>query len=86
MNLIAACAYLSTASADFEQKFSAKLHLSEEANSAIAQQVSDIVAHVRQRGDAAVLEYTARWDGRRDRKSTRLNSSHRNTSRMPSSA
>ena len=26
------------------------------------------------------------WQGRGDRKSTRLNSSHRNTSRMPSSA
>ena len=62
MNLIAAPAYLSTASATFEADFKAKLHLSEDANAAIGKQVQDIVLQVRQRGDEAVLEYTARWD------------------------
>jgi histidinol dehydrogenase len=62
MNLIAAPAYLSTASATFEVDFKAKLHISEDANAAIGKQVQDIVLQVRQRGDKAVLEYTARWD------------------------
>jgi histidinol dehydrogenase len=53
---------LSTADAGFEAAFQARLHVSEEANAAIEKQVQDIVAQVRQRGDAAVLEYTARWD------------------------
>jgi histidinol dehydrogenase len=62
MNLIATPAYLSTANATFEADFKAKLHISEDANAAIAKQVQDIVLQVRQRGDEAVLEYTARWD------------------------
>ena len=62
MNLIATPAYLSNASATFEADFKAKLHISEDANAAIAKQVQDIVLQVRQRGDEAVLEYTARWD------------------------
>ena len=53
---------LSTADAGFEAAFKARLHVSEEANALIEKQVQDIVAQVRQRGDAAVLEYTARWD------------------------
>ena len=63
MNLIAAPAVLSTASADFESQFKAKLHWSAATDAAIEQRVSDILADVQQRGDAAVLEYTARWDG-----------------------
>ncbi len=55
-------ARLSTAAPGFEQAFQARLHVSEEANAAIERQVQDIVAQVRQRGDEAVLEYTARWD------------------------
>ena len=62
MNLIANPAYLSTASATFEADFKVKLHISEDANAAIGKQVQDIVLQVRQRGDEAVLEYTARWD------------------------
>jgi histidinol dehydrogenase len=62
MALVATPVYLSTARATFEADFKAKLHISEDANAAIAKQVQDIVLQVRQRGDEAVLEYTARWD------------------------
>lgn len=63
MKLIASPARLSTAQADFEQKFAARLHWSAEQDDAIEQRVKAILADVRQRGDAAVLEYTARFDG-----------------------
>ncbi len=63
MNLIAAPARLSTADADFEQKFRARLHWSAEQDAAIEERVAAILADVRTRGDAAVLEYTARFDG-----------------------
>ena len=62
MKIVANPLYLSTASGTFEADFSARLHLSEESNSALEKQVREIVLQVRQRGDAAVLEYTARWD------------------------
>ncbi len=62
MTLIASPARLSTSSGTFEADFKTRLHLSEAANALIERQVQDIVAQVRQRGDAAVLEYTARWD------------------------
>ena len=62
MKLVANPVYLSTASGTFEADLSARLHLSEESNALLEQQVREIVAQVRQRGDAAVLEYTARWD------------------------
>ena len=62
MTLIAAPARLSTASSTFDADFKARLHLSEAANALIERQVQDIVAQVRTRGDAAVLEYTAKWD------------------------
>ena len=63
MTLIAAPARLSTADADFEQKFRARLHWSAEQDAAIEERVAAILADVRARGDAAVLEYTARFDG-----------------------
>ncbi len=63
MNLVAAPAILSTASADFEVQFKAKLHWSADADAAIEQRVADILADVQKRGDAAVLEYTQRFDG-----------------------
>ena len=53
---------LSTASAGFEAAFKARLHWSAEADAAIEQVVADILADVRTRGDAAVLEYTKRFD------------------------
>ena len=63
MNLVATPAYLSTAIATFETDFKAKLHWSEAADDAIEQRVASILADVQKRGDAAVLEYTARFDG-----------------------
>jgi histidinol dehydrogenase len=63
MSLIAQPARLSTTAADFEALFAARLHWSAETDGAIEQRVADILADVRQRGDAAVLEYTARFDG-----------------------
>jgi histidinol dehydrogenase len=63
MTLVATPAYISTASATFEAEFKARLHWSAEADAAIEQRVADILLDVQQRGDAAVLEYTARFDG-----------------------
>ena len=63
MTLTAAPARLSTQSPDFEQKFAERLHWSAEQDAAIEQRVKDILADVHTRGDAAVLEYTARFDG-----------------------
>ncbi len=54
---------LSTADADFEAAFQRLLHWSEQADRDIEQRVEQILADVRARGDAAVLEYTARFDG-----------------------
>ncbi|MEO7128908.1 MAG: histidinol dehydrogenase, partial [Rhodoferax sp.] len=63
MNLVASPARLSTVSSTFEAEFKARLHWSAEADAVIEQRVADILADVRQRGDAAVLEYTNRFDG-----------------------
>ena len=63
MSLTAAPVRLSTQSSDFEARFAARLHWSAETDSAIEQRVADILADVQQRGDAAVLAYTARFDG-----------------------
>jgi histidinol dehydrogenase len=54
---------LSTASADFEAQFSALQHWSAETDAAIESRVAEIIADVRARGDAALLELTARFDG-----------------------
>ena len=63
MKYVATPAYLSTASSTFEAEFKARLHWSAEADAAIEQRVADILADVQARGDAAVLAYTARFDG-----------------------
>ena len=63
MTLVASPVYLSTASATFEADFKARLHWSAQTDAAIEQRVADILLDVQQRGDAAVLEYTARFDG-----------------------
>ena len=63
MNLIAAPARLISSSATFESDFAARLHWSADQDAAIEQRVADILADVQKRGDAAVLEYTARFDG-----------------------
>ena len=63
MQLVATPARLVSASATFEAEFAARLHWSADTDAAIEQRVADILADVQQRGDAAVLEYTARFDG-----------------------
>ena len=55
--------HLATAAADFELEFAKLRHWSEEADHAIEERVAAILADVRARGDAAVLEYTNRFDG-----------------------
>ena len=54
---------LSTTQADFEALFQQRLHWSADTDAAIEQRVADILADVQKRGDAAVLDYTARFDG-----------------------
>ena len=53
---------LSTNQPDFQAVLEARLHWSQDTDSAIEQRVADILADVRLRGDAAVLEYTRRFD------------------------
>ncbi len=54
---------LDTAAAGFEQDFQRVLHWSEQTDAAIETSVAAIIDDVRARGDAAVLDYTKRWDG-----------------------
>jgi histidinol dehydrogenase len=53
---------LRTTDAGFEAEFERVLHWSAETDEAIEATVAGIVADVRKRGDAAVLEYTQRFD------------------------
>ncbi|HEY0953395.1 MAG TPA: histidinol dehydrogenase [Roseateles sp.] len=53
---------LSTAAADFATEFERLRHWSAETDAAIEGRVAEILADVRTRGDAAVLDYTARFD------------------------
>ncbi|NBQ86233.1 MAG: histidinol dehydrogenase [Betaproteobacteria bacterium] len=62
MTLMAQPLRLSTADRDFEPKFQARLHWAADTDAAIEQRVADILADVQARGDAAVLEYTNRFD------------------------
>ena len=63
MNVIARPTRLSTAASTFDVELTARLHWSADADAAIEQRVGDILADVQSRGDAAVLAYTARFDG-----------------------
>lgn len=54
---------LDSASADFDAELARALHWSAEADAAIESKVAAILAEVRARGDAALLEHTARLDG-----------------------
>ncbi|MBQ0944352.1 histidinol dehydrogenase [Ideonella sp. 4Y16] len=54
---------LDTRSIDFDAEFARLRHWSADTDAAIEQRVADILADVQARGDAAVLEYTARFDG-----------------------
>ncbi len=53
---------LATGDAGFEAAFAELQHWSAETDAAIEQRVAEILADVRARGDAAVLEYTRRFD------------------------
>jgi hypothetical protein len=53
---------LSTQAADFAVQLQQVLHWSAQTDAAIESQVTTIVEDVRKRGDAAVLEYTQRFD------------------------
>ena len=63
MNLLAFPARFATTDSGFEAQFKARLHWSGETDSEIESRVASILADVQQRGDAAVLEYTQRFDG-----------------------
>ncbi len=63
MNLIATPLRLTSRSATFDADFKPRLHWSADTGAAIEQRVADILADVQTRGDAAVLDYTARFDG-----------------------
>ena len=54
---------LATTATDFEPQFQRVLHWSAQTDEAIETQVAAILADVRARGDAAVLDYTQRFDG-----------------------
>ena len=54
---------LSTALATFEADFRARQHWSAVTDAEVEQRVAQILADVQQRGDAAVLEYSNRFDG-----------------------
>ncbi len=54
---------LDTSAATFEAEFRQVLHWSAETDAAIEERVAAILADVRARGDAAVLEATRRFDG-----------------------
>ncbi len=60
---IAAPLRLHTADASFDADLRARLHWSAETDAEVEQRVSQILADVQQRGDAAVLEYSNRFDG-----------------------
>jgi histidinol dehydrogenase len=63
MTFVATPVRLSTASSTFEAEFGARLHWSAGADAEIEQRVAHILADVERRGDAAVLDYTRRFDG-----------------------
>ncbi len=54
--------FLDITDTDFDQKFAAILARGEETSHEVEQVVQAIIADVRRRGDAAVLEYTNRFD------------------------
>ena len=62
MTVTAAPKRLSTTDPQFEADFKARLHWAADTDAAIEASVAAILRDVQQRGDAAVLEYTARWD------------------------
>lgn len=63
MNMEAKPLYLSSVEPDFDLKFQRRLHWSADTDAGIEGRVADILADVQTRGDAAVLDCTARFDG-----------------------
>jgi histidinol dehydrogenase len=63
MTLTARPLRLSTAQADFQAQFDARLHWSADTDAAIESRVAHILAEVQTQGDAAVLDCTRRFDG-----------------------
>jgi histidinol dehydrogenase len=61
--LVAKALRLRTTDSDFESAFQKRLHWSAQTDADIETRVADILLDVQQRGDAAVLEYTHRFDG-----------------------
>ena len=62
MDWTAKPARLSTSDAGFEAAFRERLHWSADTDAQVEQRVAEILADVQQRGDAAVLDYTNRFD------------------------
>jgi histidinol dehydrogenase len=62
MDSTAKPARLSTEDAGFEAAFRERLHWSADTDAQVEQRVAEILADVQQRGDAAVLAYTNRFD------------------------
>jgi histidinol dehydrogenase len=54
---------LATSDVDFEARFQQLLRGAADVDAAVEQRVAQIIADVRERGDAALLELTARYDG-----------------------
>ncbi len=54
--------FLSTSDADFETRFTALLSMKREDSPDVDDVVAGIIADVRARGDAAVIELTAKFD------------------------
>ncbi len=54
--------FLDTSSGDFTNQFARFLDLKRESDADVDQAVADILADVGERGDAAVIELTSRWD------------------------
>ena len=54
--------FLSTTDSDFETRFAALLTMKREDSPDVDDAVAKIIADVRARGDAAVLELTAKFD------------------------
>ena len=61
--LVAKALRLRTTDSDFESAFQKRLHWSAQTDADIETRVADILLDVQMRGDAAVLEYTHRFDG-----------------------
>jgi histidinol dehydrogenase len=68
---------LSTTTAGFDAAFQARLHWSADTDAQVEQAWRTSWRDVQQRGDAAVLEYTRRFDGLRPSTACRHSNSRR---------